>query len=114
MMARSRREDHGGVRLQRLRQAQRLPASAESATARPVLQEALPPPPPIALTPAVACNPDTDGEILWHIARHVPELRRWLAANPRSDAALLEYVAQAGGPGVHQALSILLVSMEYD
>ena len=72
----------------------------------------VPPRPPILLTPLVACDPDTDPRILWHIARHAPELRRWLPANPAADAALLEYVAQAGGPGVREALTILLDSVE--
>ncbi|MBW3078485.1 hypothetical protein KIH76_04515 [Bifidobacterium sp. 81T8] len=67
-----------------------------------------PPQPPLLLTPLVACDPATDTDILWHIAREAPELRRWLVANPRADAALLEYVAQAGGPGVREALTILL------
>ncbi|MBT1160631.1 hypothetical protein JS541_01895 [Bifidobacterium sp. SO1] len=67
-----------------------------------------PPQPPLLLTPLVACDPTTDMDILWHIAREAPELRRWLVANPRADAALLEYVAQAGGPGVREALTILL------
>ena len=39
-----------------------------------------PPEPPIRLTPAVACSPDTDVAVLWHIAYHVPELRKWLVA----------------------------------
>ena len=74
----------------------------------------VPPTPPIILTPSVACSPDTEPEVLWHIAQQVPELRRWLVANPSADAALLEYVAQAGGPGVNQALAILFESMEME
>lgn len=72
----------------------------------------LPPSPPLALTPAVACDPDTDMEILWHIARDVPRLRRWLVANPAADAELLEYISQAGGPGVKHALQVLLQSID--
>ena len=71
-----------------------------------------PPQPPIRLTPALACDPNTDPELLWHIARSAPELRRWLVANPRSDATLLEYVAQAGGPGVHETIAVLLDLLE--
>lgn len=71
-------------------------------------QSLRPPQPPIKLTPLLACDPDTDTDVLWHIARHAPELRRWLVANPKADAALLEYVAQAGGPGVRDALTVLL------
>ena len=71
-----------------------------------------PPEPPIALTPLVACDPATDTDVLWHIAREAPELRRWLVANPKADAELLEYVSQAGGPGVKLALEVLLQSME--
>lgn len=56
----------------------------------------------------MAANPATDRELLWHIARTRPDLRRWLVANPAADATLLEYVSQAGGPGVRQALEILL------
>lgn len=67
-----------------------------------------PPQPPIELTPLVACDPNTPMEVLWHIAREIPELRRWLVAHPQADAALLEYVAQAGGPGVNEALTVLL------
>ena len=70
------------------------------------------PEPPIRLTPAVACSPDTDVAVLWHIAYHVPELRKWLVANPKADAPLLELVSQRGGPGVRQALEILFESME--
>ncbi|MBT1175802.1 hypothetical protein JS530_09885 [Bifidobacterium sp. LC6] len=71
-----------------------------------------PPNPPIPLTPQVACSPDTDADVLWYIAQHVPELRRWVVANPTADAALLEYISQSGGPGVRQALEILLESLE--
>lgn len=67
-----------------------------------------PPAPPIVLSPLLACDPHTDPEILWYIARHAPPLRRWLVANPNASAELLEYVAQAGGPGVNHALTILL------
>ncbi|RBP97280.1 hypothetical protein CRD60_07575 [Bifidobacterium aemilianum] len=66
-----------------------------------------PPEPPLELTPLLACSPDTDPEILWFIARQAPQLRRWLVANPRADASLLEYVSQAGGPGLDTAFSIL-------
>ena len=71
-----------------------------------------PPEPPVALNPAVACDPQTDDDVLWFIARNVPELRRWLVANPAADARLLEYVAQTSGPGVNEALTILLESLE--
>lgn len=70
-----------------------------------------PPPPPIALTPQLACSPDTSDDILWHIARYAPELRRWLPANPHASAELLEYIAQMGGPGVKESIEILLQSM---
>ena len=62
----------------------------------------------LRLSPLLACDPATAPEVLWFIAEHEPELRRWLVANPSADAALLEYVAQAGGPGVNRALTILL------
>lgn len=71
-----------------------------------------PPAPPLALTPLLACDPQTDTKILWHIAKHAPQLRRWLIANPRADAALLEYVSQAGGPGVKEAFDVLFASFE--
>lgn len=71
-----------------------------------------PPSPPLLLTPSVAADPDTDMEVLWHIARHVPDLRRWLVVNPKADAHLLEYISQAGGPGVHRALKVLLDSLD--
>lgn len=66
-----------------------------------------PPPPPLVVTPAMACDPDTDMPTLWLIAREHPHLRKWLIANPKADAALLEYVSQAGGPGVRDAFGIL-------
>ena len=33
-------------------------------------------------------------------------MRRWIIANPHADAGLLEYIAQAGGPGVHEAFEV--------
>ena len=80
-----------------------------AASRRPELN---PPTPPLLLTPCVAADPDTDMEVLWHIARHVPDLRRWLVVNPKADAHLLEYISQAGGPGVHRALKVLLDSLD--
>ncbi|MBT1164857.1 hypothetical protein [Bifidobacterium felsineum] len=71
-----------------------------------------PPAPPIILTPQVACSPDTDMDVLWHIALHLPELRKWIVANPQADAAILEFISQAGGPGVKPALEVLLESLE--
>jgi hypothetical protein len=99
-------------RLDRLRQTQRLPAYSDRPETPPISDLTTPPDPPIALTPSVACSPETDTDVLWHIARHAPELRRWLVANPKSDAMLLEFVSQAGGPGVRQSLEILFESME--
>lgn len=80
----------------------------EQATASRRSTRAAPPPPPLRLSPLLACDPAAAPEVLWFIAEHEPELRRWLVANPSADAALLEYVAQAGGPGVNRALTILL------
>ncbi|AKV56195.1 hypothetical protein AB656_06430 [Bifidobacterium actinocoloniiforme DSM 22766] len=60
------------------------------------------------MTPAVACDPETDPAVLWYIARELPELRRWLAANPRASPELLEAISQLGGPGVKQALGLLM------
>lgn len=71
-----------------------------------------PPAPPLALTPALAADPETAIEVLWRIARDEPELRRWLVINPKADASLLEYVSQAGGPGVKQALNVLFDSLD--
>nr|WP_243388705.1 hypothetical protein [Bifidobacterium scaligerum] len=100
----------------RLRQQQRLPrhAAAHTADQRYINDMTAPPEPPLVLTPAVACSPDTGEDVLWHIAQHVPELRRWLVANPKAGAALLEYVSQAGGPGVRHSLEILLESLEQE
>ena len=92
-----RRGRHAAHRLRHLRQAQRLPRHAAEAHSS---------------ESAVACSPDTDVAVLWHIAYHVPELRKWLVANPKADAPLLELVSQRGGPGVRQALEILFESME--
>nr|WP_258186089.1 hypothetical protein [Bifidobacterium sp. UTBIF-68] len=100
-------------RLHRLRQSHRLPLSSATTTASaPISDLTTPPAPPIALTPLVACDPSTEAETLWHIALHVPELRRWIVANPSADAAILEFISQAGGPGVRQSLEILLESLE--
>lgn len=72
-----------------------------------------PPAPPLQPTPIHACDPRTPQSTLWEFARSYPELRRWLVANPASDAELLEYIAQSGGPGVAHALDILLESIEH-
>ena len=71
-----------------------------------------PPAPPIELTPLVACSADTAQDVLWHIAEHAPELRKWLVANPSATPAMLEYLAQVGGSGVPEALRLLLESLE--
>lgn len=71
-----------------------------------------PPAPPIELTPLVACSADTAQDMLWHIAEYAPRLRKWLVANPSATPAMLEYLAQVGGPGVPEALRILLKSLE--
>lgn len=60
----------------------------------------------------MACDPETEPEVLWWIARHMPSLRRWIVANPAADADLLEYISQAGGPYVRESLQILLDSMD--
>ncbi|WP_240542042.1 hypothetical protein [Bifidobacterium sp. CP2] len=101
-------------RLRSLGRADRLErlAAADAGASRADGRTAEPPEPPIVLTPTVAADPDTDADVLWHIARHAPELRRWLVANPAADAHLLEYVSQAGGPGVRRALTVLLDSLE--
>lgn len=71
-----------------------------------------PPAPPIELTLLVACSADTAQDVLWHIAEYAPRLRKWLVANPSATPAMLEYLAQVGGPGVPEALRILLKSLE--
>lgn len=71
-----------------------------------------PPAPPLQPTPAMACDPMTPRDVLWRIARDEPGLRRWIVANPAADAALLEFVSQAGGPYVRESLQILFDSME--
>ena len=71
-----------------------------------------PPAPPIELTPLVACSADTAQDVLWHIAEYAPRLRKWLVANPSATPAMLEYLALVGGPGVPEALRILLKSLE--
>lgn len=106
---------HFGKRRQHSRRLRRTACNQRLRDIRPSKNAApkeLPPSPPLALTPVVACDPDTDMEILWHIAREVPELRRWLVANPAADAELLEYISQAGGPGVKHALQVLLRSID--
>lgn len=71
-----------------------------------------PPEPPIRLTPTVASDPDTPIEVLWHIARHAPRLRKWVIVNRTADANLLEYISQQGGPGVRETLQMLFDSVE--
>lgn len=73
----------------------------------------LPPKPPIILTEQVACCENTDKEILWHIARNIPHLRKWVIANPAADAKILEYISQKGGPDVKHSLNVLLESYDY-
>jgi hypothetical protein len=72
-----------------------------------------PPAPPVELTPLVACNPQTNREILWHIAKTAPELRHWLIANPNADAELLEFISQSGGPQVKLGFDVLFASHEH-
>lgn len=71
-----------------------------------------PPSPPIPLTPLVACSPGTPQDVLWHIAEYAPRLRKWLIANPSATPAMMEYLAQVGGPDVARSLQILLESLE--
>ncbi|KFI64250.1 hypothetical protein BCUN_2115 [Bifidobacterium cuniculi] len=78
----------------------------------PLEELSAPPPPPIELTAALATDPHTPADVLWHIARHAPQLRRWVAVNRNADAHLLEYISQQGGPGVRETLEILLREME--
>lgn len=91
-------------------QAVRPQEQKESLTAHVLM----PPAPPIQLTESVASDPDTDPEILWHIARHIPHLRRWVVVNRSADARLLEYISQQGGPGVKRALELVLSDLESD
>lgn len=102
----------GAARLHARRRAETLSAAGagRAGDRQRATASANPPAPPVALTPLTAADPATADEVLWHIAREVPHLRRWLVANPAADAALLEYVAQVGGPGVNEALTILLES----
>ena len=51
-------------------------------------------------------------DALWHIARTMPPLRKWGVVNRAADANLLEYISQQGGPGVRQALELVLESLE--
>lgn len=73
-----------------------------------------PPQPPIVLTPQIAACEHTDPKILWHIAQHLPALRKWVIANPSANAQLLEYIAQQGGPDVNHSIRVLLSSYEYE
>lgn len=73
----------------------------------------MPPKPPIVLTEQVACCENTSKDVLWHIAKNVPDLRKWVVANPIADAKMLEYISQQGGPGVKHSLDVLLEAYEY-
>ncbi|MCR1996176.1 variant leucine-rich repeat-containing protein [Bifidobacterium animalis] len=42
----------------------------------------------------------------------MPHLRKWVVVNRAADANLLEYLSQQGGPGVRQALELVLESLE--
>ena len=64
------------------------------------------------IEPLVACSPGTAQDVLWHIAEYAPRLRKWLIANPSATPAMLEYLAQVGGPDVARSLQILLESLE--
>lgn len=59
------------------------------------------------MTAALALDPATEEPLLWFIAQSQPRLRHWLIANPASSPELLEYVAQAGGPGVEEGFAVL-------
>ena len=59
-----------------------------------------------------AGDPNTPMDALWHIARTMPPLRKWVVVNRAADANLLEYISQQGGPGVRQALELVLESLE--
>lgn len=74
---------------------------------------AMPPKPPIVLTEKVACCENTSKDVLWHIAKNVPDLRKWVVANPTADAKMLEYISQQGGSGVKHSLDVLLEAYEY-
>ena len=66
-----------------------------------------PPKPPIILTPYVAIDPATKTEVLWYIAQKIPELRKWIIANPSADAQILEYISQQCGPDVRYSFEVL-------
>lgn len=66
-----------------------------------------PPTPPPTMTAFIASSPRTSEEVLWRIAIDYPRLRRWIIANTRASPELLEYVAQAGGPGVRNGFDVL-------
>lgn len=55
----------------------------------------------------IAASAKTTEEVLWHIAREYPQLRRWLIANSSASPELLEFVAQVGGPGVRAGFDVL-------
>ena len=93
----------------RLESTQTIAYAGSESSAEPLT----PPEPPVRLTPTVASDPDTPTEILWHIARHAPHLRKWVVANRAADANLLEYISQQGGPGVRETLQMLFDSLEH-
>jgi hypothetical protein len=72
---------------------------------------ALPAPPP-PLDEKMTMDPSTPLSMLWTIARNRPDLRRWLIVNPSAPPELLEYIAQAGGPGVNQGLRVLFNALD--
>lgn len=86
--------------------------SSEPQTLEAVREFSAPPQPPQQLNANLASDPDTHILVLWHIAQHIPRLRKWVIANSAADAQLLEYIAQRGGPGVEQAFEVLFSSMK--
>ncbi len=80
--------------LRLLRQANRLKQLGAYHSSNPQVGkptgDSEPPAPPLALTPALAADPETAIVVLPRIARDEPELRRWLVINPKADASLLE------------------------
>ena len=88
------------------------PAGATAVTAVTAVTPAVPsvPPPPVPPVPparftaAQAVDPGTDAAVLAQIAQDAPTLRPYVAANPATYPALLEWLGRLGDPEVDAAL----------
>ena len=83
------------------------PAPADSQKPKPTQTEAASPN-PYGFTADQALDPGTDQVTLAQIARYAPELRPYLARNPNTYPALLDWLAKQHDPAIDAALATRL------